>query len=42
MTEVYASKGLAGFFVGYRANLAKDVPISVVKMGVYESMFEPS
>lgn len=37
--SVYRQRGIDGFFVGARANLAKDVPISIVKMGVYESTF---
>ena len=37
VTRIWQESGFAGFFVGWRANLAMNMPFAVVKMGFYET-----
>lgn len=34
--NIYSAQGLSGFFVGWKANVTKDVPFSIIKMSLYE------
>lgn len=38
MHNVLHQHGIRGLFLGVRANLAKDVPFAMLKMGLYESL----